>query len=260
MSENRKDRLYKAAAIGSALIVWQIAAMILDHSILLASPAEVLTRTIKIISGEGFLSHIWFSLYRIGKGFLYGLVLGSALAVIAGRFPAAETLIFQYMVSIKTVPVASFIVIALIWLSSKELSVFISFLIVLPVIYNNILAGLKSIDPKMQEMAEIFRMSWGKRLLYIYIPHLKSFILSACSVAIGLAWKSGVAAEIIGIPDGSLGEVLYEAKVYLNTPDLLAWTVIIVFVSVAFEKVFMYMLRKAFEMHENRNIDGRING
>ncbi|MBE6038645.1 MAG: ABC transporter permease subunit [Anaerofustis stercorihominis] len=258
MSENKKDRLYKAAAVGSALIVWQIAAMILNHAILLASPISVFTRLVEVIFEEGFLAHIWFSLYRIGKGFLLGLVLGTVLAVVAGRFPAVETLIFPYMVTIKTVPVASFIVIALIWLSSKELSVFISFLIVLPVIYNNILAGLKSIDPKMQEMAEVFRMSWSKRLLYIYIPHLKSFIISACSVAIGLAWKSGVAAEIIGIPDGSLGEVLYEAKVYLNTTDLLAWTVVIVFVSVLFEKVFMYLLRKSFEYHENRNIDGGI--
>ena len=86
-----------------------------------------------------------------------------------------------------------------------------------------------------------------QKLLYIYIPHLKPFIISACSVSIGLAWKSGVAAEIIGIPDGSLGEVLYEAKIYLNTVDLFAWTVIIVFVSVAFEKLFMLMVRKLLE-------------
>ncbi len=260
--ENKKDKkiiLSKAAAILSALIVWQIAAMILNRTILLASPLEVASRLSTLIFEDGLLSAIWFSLSRIAKGFFLGLMLGSVLAIFADRYPWAENLIFPYITTIKSVPVASFIVIALIWLSAKELSIFISFLIVLPVVYNNLLEGLKSIDKKMMEMAQIFRYSWIKKLLYIYIPHLKPFIISACSVSIGLAWKSGVAAEIIGIPDGSLGEVLYEAKIYLNTVDLFAWTVIIVFVSVAFEKLFMLFVRKLLQHNENRTLDGRVN-
>jgi NitT/TauT family transport system permease protein len=231
---NKKDKkilISKTAAILSALIVWQIAAMILNRTILLASPVEVLIRLTSLIFEDGLISAIWFSLSRIATGFLLGLSAGVLLAIFADRFPWAENLIFPYMTTIKSVPVASFIVIALIWLSARELSIFISFLIVLPVVYNNLLEGLKSIDPKMMEMARVFRYTQMQKLLYIYLPHLKPFIISACSVSIGLAWKSGVAAEIIGIPDGSLGEVLYEAKIYLNTVDLFAWTVIIVFVS-----------------------------
>ncbi len=83
-------------------------------------------------------------------------------------------------------------------------------------------------------------------MILIDIPSVKPFFLSATSVALGLAWKAGVAAEVIGIPTGSIGEMLYQAKLYLETADLLAWTVMIVITSVAFEKLFMLLTRKAF--------------
>jgi NitT/TauT family transport system permease protein len=148
---------------------------------------------------------------------------------------------------IKSVPVASFIILCLIWLSSKSLSIFIGFLMVLPIVYTNMLHGIKSTDTKLLEMATLFRVGWGKKLKYIYLPHLKPYILSACSVSIGLAWKAGIAAEVIGIPDGSIGERLYEAKVYLSTADLFAWTAVIVVISVIFEKVFLRGLKWLFE-------------
>lgn len=89
-------------------------------------------------------------------------------------------------------------------------------------------------------------MPWRRRLLYIYLPQLQPFLLSACSVALGMSWKAGIAAEVIGIPSGSIGEQLYEAKVYLSTADLLSWTVVIVLVSVLFEKLFITLLKRAF--------------
>ena len=150
------------------------------------------------------------------------------------------------MLTVKTVPVASFIVIALIWLSSSMLSVFIAFLMVLPIIYNNILNGIKSTDRKMTEMADVFALSQGKRFLYISLPAVKPFLCSACQTAIGFAFKSGIAAEIIGIPNGSLGERLYSAKVHLETANLFAWTVLIVLLCVLFEKLFIFLLDKAF--------------
>ena len=156
------------------------------------------------------------------------------------------------MVSVRTVPVASFIVIALVWLSSAQLSVFISFLMVLPIVYTNALQGILNLDVKMEQMSRVFRMSPGRKLRYVTLPQLKPYIISACSVSTGLAWKAGIAAEIIGVPTGSMGERLYQAKIYLDTAELLAWTVVIVAVSVIFEKLFILVLKKAFESVERR--------
>lgn len=242
-----KTLLKKICAVALALLTWQAAALLLNKSLLLASPTDVFLRLFTIWQEPEFFSSIWFSFSRIILGFLTALIAGSFSALLAGRFHFVELILWPYMVTVKSIPVASFIVIALMWLSSAQLSVFIVFLIVLPVIYTNILNGIKNIDKKMLEMAAIFRLSWGKKLLYIWIPQIKPFILSACSISIGLAWKSGIAAEIIGIPSGSLGEALYYSKVYFNTIDLFSWTVIIVVLSVGFEKLFSLLLKYIFK-------------
>ena len=249
MKQNN-DRLGKALAVIFALLIWQTAAVAVDQSILLVSPIDVALRLTTIWQVEGFASSIWFSFYHIAGGFLLALVSGILLAALSGRFRWVETALWPFMITVKTVPVASFVVICLIWLSAQNLSVFISFLIVLPVVYGNVLQGIKSEDGKMLEVAEVFRMPVLRRILYIHMPQLKPFILSACATALGMSWKAGIAAEIIGTPDGTIGKQLYYAKIYLDTDDLLCWTVIIVIVSVAFEKLFMLALRAAYRRLE----------
>ncbi len=233
-----------------ALLLWQFAAMRIDSRILLVTPAAVLRRMASIWRVDNFINSIGFTLGHICAGFLLGLLLGILAAALARRFKLAETLFWPFMLTIKSVPVASFIVICLIWLSAKNLSIFISFLIVLPIVYSNVLTGLKSRDEKMAEAARVFRVPPGRRLRYITLPELRPFLESACVSALGLAWKAGVAAEIIGTPDGSIGKQLYYAKIYLDTDDLLCWTVIIVIVSVIFEKLFMALFRLFFRRLE----------
>ncbi len=236
----------KLLAVIFALCLWQLAAMTIDSKILLVSPVEVAVRLTTIWQTEGFWTSIWFSFYHIAGGFFLALFLGIVLAALAGRFRRIETLLWPFLVTIKTVPVASFVVICLIWLSAEKLSVFISFLIVLPVVYGNVLEGIKSEDKLMLEVGTVFRMPLLRRLLYIHLPQLKPFIMSACATALGMAWKAGVAAEIIGTPDGSIGKQLFYSKIYLDTDDLLCWTVIIVIVSVLFEKLFMLGLKSLY--------------
>ena len=236
----------KLLAVIFALCLWQLAAMTIDSKILLVSPVEVAVRLTTIWQTEGFWTSIWFSFYHIAGGFFLALFLGIVLAALAGRFRRIETLLWPFLVTIKTVPVASFVVICLIWLSAEKLSVFISFLIVLPVVYGNVLEGIKNEDKLMLEVGTVFKMPLLRRLVYIHLPQLKPFIMSACATALGMAWKAGVAAEIIGTPDGSIGKQLFYSKIYLDTDDLLCWTVIIVIVSVLFEKLFMLGLKALY--------------
>ena len=126
-------------------------------------------------------------------------------------------------------------------------SITIAFLIAFPVIYNNILQGIKNVDGKMLEMAKLHNMSWGRRLLYVNLPGIKPYLFSACSTAVGMAWKAGIAAEVIGIVKGSIGEKLYESKIYIESVDLFAWTVIIILLSVFLEKAFMLILKALFK-------------
>lgn len=241
-----RRQLEKTAAVVFALLVWQIGAMLLGKDLLLVSPVTVAQRLFSLCAEADFLGVIGFSFMRIVAGFLLALLAGSVLAVMAGRFRLLEIILWPFVAAIKSVPVASFIILCLIWLSAQSLSVFISFLMVFPIVYTNMLQGIKSTDQKLLEMAELFRVGWLKRMQYIHLPHLKPYLVSACSVSIGLSWKAGVAAEVIGIPDGSIGEKLYQAKVYLSTSDLFAWTTVIVALSILFEKLFLYFLQRLF--------------
>ena len=230
---NYKEVLKKVGAALLALTFWEIAALLIHQRILLVTPVAVARRLCTIWRA------ILFSFYHIAGGFLLGLILGCLLAYLAAKHPVVETLLWPWMAMIKSVPVASFVVICLIWLSARNLSVFISFLIVIPIIYQNVLEGLRAENREMQEVATVFQLPWRKRFRYIELPKIRPFLLSACRVTTGMAWKAGIAAEIIGVPNGSIGKMLYTAKIYLDTDDLLAWTVIIVVISVVAEKVFL---------------------
>jgi NitT/TauT family transport system permease protein len=148
------------------------------------------------------------------------------------------------MITIKSVPVVSFIILALIWFSSKNLAVLISFLMVLPIIYTNTLMGINNLDKDLKEMAKVFKIPTLRRIRYIEAPQIMPFFYSGCEIALGLCWKSGIAAEVIGIPKGSIGERLQQAKVYLDTPDLFAWTVVIVILSFLFERLILTLLKQ----------------
>lgn len=217
--------------------------MLVGEPIFLSSPIDVLLRLFALLREANFFTVLFYSLGRVLLGYMAGLLLGCLLAMAAARLPLIETLLYPYMVTIRSVPVASFVVLALLWFSSASLSGLISFLIVLPLVYQNVLAALQAIDPQLGEMAAVFHLSFGNRLRCINLPGVRPALLSSAATAMGLAWKSGVAAELIGMPDHSIGLELYRAKLYLDTPALFAWTLVIVLASLLCEKLIGLLLR-----------------
>lgn len=227
------------------LLIWQGAAMLVGQDFLLASPVDTIIRFFELAITAAFWKSALYSLMRIFLGFLLGVGLGTALAALSAAYRWMEELLAPLMAVLKAIPVASFVVVALIWVPSKNLSVLISFLIVFPLMYNSVLSELRRTDARMLEMAKLFGMKGTRKLLYVHaLPAAKGFI-PACAAAMGLAWKSGIAAELISIPAGSIGERLYQAKVYLMTGDLFAWTLLIVLLSMLCARAFGWLLKAA---------------
>ena len=162
MNINKKilNVIYKVLAVMLALILWEIAALKIDSPILLVTPVQVLGRLFTIWHEPDFAGTVWFTMYHIVGGFLAGLLCGIICAVLAYICKPVEYILWPWMVTIKAVPVASFVVICLIWFTAKNLSVFIAFLIVVPVIYQNTLTGLRSTDKGIREMADVFHIPW----------------------------------------------------------------------------------------------------
>ena len=226
------------------LLVWQLASLAIGSEILLVSPFRVFTTLASLVQTSSFWRSIGFSFVRIAEGFLLGALLGCGLAALASRWRWLQELLSPLMLTVRTVPVASFIILALIWFSSRNLSVLISFLMVLPILYTSALQGIAHRNPALLEMSRVFHVSPLRRLRMIDLPECYPFLLSGCKSALGLSWKSGIAAEVIGIPRGSIGEHLQQAKVYLATPELFAWTVVIVLISVGFERLVLSLLAR----------------
>lgn len=237
--------LKKAGIILFWLLAWQAASLAVHNSIILVGPLEVIRALWIQAAMPGFWKTIALSFGKISFGFLLAFGTGILTGGAACRFPLIKDFLEPLMSLIKSVPVASFVILALIWVGSKNLSVFIAFLVVFPIIYINTMAGFMSTDPKLLEMARVFHMQGGKKLFYIYRPALLPYLISGCRVALGMGWKSGVAAEVIGVPSYSIGEKLYMAKIYLSTADLFAWTLVIIAISAIFEKFFLWLLSLA---------------
>ena len=160
--------------------------------------------------------------------------------MLCHQFTFAREFFSPAITMIKSTPVASFIILALVWLTGQRVPVFISFLMVLPVVYGNVSQGIREVDPKLLEMARIYGMNRQKRVLKIYIPSVLPYMMAACRTALGLSWKAGVAAEVIGVTKNSIGRQLYYSKIYLETADLFAWTAVVIIMSIALEKLFLF--------------------
>lgn len=225
------------------IAIWQITSLIIDNPILFVGPADVVHSFSAMLTRTDFWQSITRTFCKISLGFLSAFFTGIIIGCLACRFRILKELLEPLILLMKSVPVASFVILALIWIGSKNLSVFISFIMVFPVIYINTLAGLAAADIRLLEMARVFRIPALKKIRYIFIPALMPYLISGCNVALGMSWKSGIAAEVIGVPSGTIGEHLYLSKIYLSTSELFAWTIVIILISALFEKLFIKLLR-----------------
>lgn len=237
--KQRKGFFRKLVILAAWLMIWQIAGVCAGNQILLVGPMQTAASLLKNTMTHTFWLTIGCSVGRIGTGFLTGLFLGLALACASARFSLLEEILSPVMALLKAIPVASFVVLLLIWWGAEFLSAVISFLVVLPGIYIHTLEGIKSTDQGLLEMARVFHIPFLNRFFYIYRPAMKPFLDGALKISLGMSWKSGVAAEVIGTPKYSLGERLYLSKIYLDTADVFAWTAAVILISFLFEKLIM---------------------
>jgi len=242
MTTQRKTVVPTLVTILILLVIWEILAMAIGQDIIMVSPIKVVQTLIGLVPQPSFWTTIAYSLLRIVAGFAMAFLLGLLTAWLASANRWVEAFAGTVMRLIRSIPVVSFIILLLIWADSAYIGLWVSFLMVAPVIYSNAESGFADRDLKLTQMAQVFGFSPLRRWWAITLPGLMPYIVSACRVGFGLAWKAGVSAEVIGMPSGSIGERLYQAKIYLSTGDLFAWTAVIVALSYLCEKLVLWGL------------------
>lgn len=219
------------------LAVWALLARAVDKELLLPGPWAVLKRLGELAVTAEFWTSAARTLLRIGLGLLCAVPAGVLLAAATCRFPFLRELLAPLLTVLQSTPVASFILLLLVWLGRDVLPAVIVVLMVLPVMWRNVCAGVENTDPQLLELARVYRFSPGRRLKRIYGPSVAPYFFAAVRSALGLAWKAGVAAEVLTVPKNSIGQKLYESKLYLETTDLFAWTVTVIVCSLIIEKL-----------------------
>ncbi|MCL2858012.1 MAG: ABC transporter permease subunit [Oscillospiraceae bacterium] len=244
LSRSRVKKLLAAAgAFAFWLAVWQLAHMYVGRDFLLTSPARTLDRMLGLAGEAAFWRALSATGLRVISGFGLAMLSGAVLALVSAGRPWVKTLLGPMIGTVRATPVVSFILLAIMWMTSHTLPMFIAFLMVLPLAYSNLLSGLENLDRQLLEMTRLFKFPRRRVLRLIYIPSLMPYLTAACATGLGFAWKSAIAAEVIAHPALSVGRQIHRARIYFEVADLFAWTLTVIIISVLLEKVTLRLLR-----------------
>ena len=222
--------------------VWQLAAMAVSMELKLPTPLSVVRALAELAVQSLFWNGVLASLLRIFLGMAAGTFLGVLLACATVASPWADAILSPAIRVVRATPVVSFILLVWLWVSRDQVPSVISALMVLPVVWANVAKGLSQTDPQLLELAKAYRFGRLKTLRLVYLPSVKPYFASGVNTAMGLAWKSGVAAEAICLPAAAIGTQVYYAKIYLESPHLFAWTATVVLLSFVLERLIALLL------------------
>ena len=234
-----KKAFFTVISVVFWIILWQIIHLFIAQNILVPSPFSVFKRLLELCAESSFWGSVLISLSRVVSGLVLGTVLGIFLAVLTAKSTVLKSLFAPVLHIIKSTPVASFIILAILWLSVENVPSFTAMLIVLPAIWANTEKGILSVDKKLLEMGKAFRLSKKQIFFRITVPSVKPFFNAALNSAVGMAWKAGIAAEVICPHGKSIGAALHDSKINFETVDTFAWTVAVIILSVLLEKAIL---------------------
>lgn len=226
------------------IAVWHIASMIINSPLLFPSPYQTLIRLIHLMGTWDFYITLSVSILRIFTGTLIAIIFSILIALATAKFRILHDFIYPIMTVIKSIPVASFIVLLLLWTGRDVVPSLISFLIVIPIVWSNVETGILHTDKCLVDMSRAYNMDFFGRLRHVYAPSTLPYFISSLTSCIGLAWKAGIAAEVLALPAISMGKEIFNSKLYLETTDLFAWTLAVVLLSLVFEKLVVFGIKK----------------
>lgn len=224
--------------------IWEILSLILNIPMLFPGPLSVLKRIFELLFTREFIINSSMSLLRVFAGIMISTLIGIILAILCSASRIVYDVIYPILTVIKATPVASFVIIIWLFLGEQKTPVIITIMMMLPIVWSNTYQGIKSIDKSLLEICVVYKIPLKKRISAFYVPSILPYFISSLLSGIGLAWKAGIAAEVLCSTDISIGEAIFDAKYDFNGVDLFAWTVTVILLSLMFEIVFTKLLKK----------------
>lgn len=252
-TERSLNRSYKAKtqyfgwlAVVGILAGWQIAAVSIKMPLILPTPREAFAQVAALVVTGDFWRHLGATLGRGLIGFGLSLTVGLLLGIPAGKRPLVGAFIRPIIVLMRSTPVMSVIILALIWFKRDSVAVFVTFMMAFPIVVQNVIEGIRHIDNDLSEMIETYKVSPQLRFTWFYLPSLAPFLAAGISAGLGITWKVLVAAEVLAYPKWGVGAQMDTARVYLQTDKVFAWTIIVVALGLFFDYLLDFLVKKPF--------------
>ncbi|HAN18735.1 MAG: hypothetical protein A2X13_13065 [Bacteroidetes bacterium GWC2_33_15] len=231
----QKNRIITTISILILLTIWKIVSIIYHSELILPSPELTFLTTIKLFTTKDFIYIIGSTIFRGIIGFILSFLLGVLLGIFAGINSSFHAFLKPILVTIRSTPVISLILLALIWFKVDMVPVFIAFLTMFPFICTNVIDGIRNVDHDLVEMARIYKISQIKIVKEVYLPAITPFIFSGASSAMGFGWRAIIIGEVLSQPRYGIGTFMQTAQTYLLVNQVIAWTIVAVLISYLFE-------------------------
>ena len=224
--------------------VWGLLAFWVDKELFLPSPLAVGKALVSLVPTGTFWNIVGLSLLRVIMGYLPGVLLGTVGGILTAKIKILDWLFSPLLTVVRATPVASFIMLTLLFLGRETVPPFIVFLMVLPIVWANVSEGLKTVDRGLKEVCDLYGLSFSRKMKILYMPHCMPYFSAGVMTSLGLAWKAGIAAEVLCTPKASIGKMVYDARVYLESAEVFAWTMVVVLLSLVLEQILKYFLKR----------------
>ena len=244
MNQQSKNKLITAGSVVLLILLWKIIASFYASELILPPPESTLTATLKLFVSKNFTSVVGLTILRGLIGFSISFILGIGLGILAGVNQSFHAFLKPILVTLRSTPVISFILLALIWFKVDMVPIFIAFLTMFPFICTNVIDGIKNVDQDLVEMARIYRVSHHKIIQKVYLPAIVPFIFSGASSAMGFGWRAIIIGEVLSQPQFGIGTAMQTAQTYLLVNEVIAWTIIAIIISSFFEMLLRRVERK----------------
>ena len=234
-SSSNKRPWVVAASVAVIIALWAFAAWRVNSEHILPGPWKTLVATIRLLGDASFLAVVGHTLLRGLIGFVIAVVAGLGLGIAGGLSEGFDAFMRPWVVIMRSTPVVAFILLALIWFKNDSVPVFIGILTMFPMIYINIVDGIRSVDGKTVEMARFYGIDRPRMVREVYLPAIAPFVVSGISSAVGIGWRAIVVGEVLSQPRYGIGTVMHSAQTFLQVEVLIAWTFVAIIIGALFE-------------------------
>jgi NitT/TauT family transport system permease protein len=232
-----KNSWFSIAGVILILAAWEILSLVIGSENILPGPIYTLKTLILFLGDIYFYKSLFLTLLRGLTGFVLAMIASLLVGIPSGINSKTESFFSPLIVTIRSTPVISVILLAIIWLRVENVPVFIGFLTMFPILTTSIITGIREVDRGLVEMALIYRVKKLRLLKDIYIPSLSPYFFSGLLTAAGFGWRAVIIGEVLSQPRYGIGSMMQNSQTYLLVAELISWTMVAVLVGFVFEKV-----------------------